>query len=405
MTSAKRESTSQGGLVDQLKETCKELENGIRVAKARKEALEVLICSLEKQEVEKAGKDSNTRPKSQSSGSSGSFECSKDEDEGEGKSKTTTNTKETKTQGPRVQAVESDDGNLLPDTSKQAKKKKKQAKTSDATSQPKVVVTKVQTKKPTILKVLEADLEFAAKTTPERLESDNSSPGAEGPKDGAEDILDQAEDVSNDEKEQDEDRSMFYIPPVDDQNEHEEDDEENDANDEENSGEMPKAIQSSDAAKELKAPSNGNTDASSLEELKALKWSKPTKYLKAIISDKGSSNDKCSSSSTMFGGYLVSKSADDLLKNIKEKALDVDLLQVLENDPSACFGINDLLKRVDILTTSLEVVDVIIEIGLLIDQITTDLHCIKYASTKIQNKTETQAAKWEVVTESTTRVS
>jgi hypothetical protein len=80
MTSAKRESTSQGSLVDQLKETCKELENGIRVAKARKEALEVLICSLEKEEVEKAGKDSNARSKSQTSGSSGSSEDS----EGEG---------------------------------------------------------------------------------------------------------------------------------------------------------------------------------------------------------------------------------------------------------------------------------------------------------------------------------
>ena len=84
MTSAKREFTSQGSLVDQLKETCKELENGIRVAKARKEALEVLICSLEKEEVEKAGKDSNARSKSQSSGSSGSSEDSEDEDEGEG---------------------------------------------------------------------------------------------------------------------------------------------------------------------------------------------------------------------------------------------------------------------------------------------------------------------------------
>ncbi|XP_050875731.1 uncharacterized protein LOC127079392 [Lathyrus oleraceus] len=56
--------------------TCKELDNGIRVAKARKEALEVLICSLEREDIEKAGKDSNARPKSQSSGSSGSLEDS-----------------------------------------------------------------------------------------------------------------------------------------------------------------------------------------------------------------------------------------------------------------------------------------------------------------------------------------
>ncbi|KAI5434177.1 hypothetical protein KIW84_021148 [Lathyrus oleraceus] len=75
MTSTRRESASKGSLIDQLKETCKELDNGIRVAKARKKALEVLICSLEKEE-EKAGKESNTRSKSQSNGSSGSSEGS-----------------------------------------------------------------------------------------------------------------------------------------------------------------------------------------------------------------------------------------------------------------------------------------------------------------------------------------
>jgi hypothetical protein len=79
MTSDRREPASQGSLIDQLKDTCKELEKGMKVAKARKEALEALICRLEK---EKTGKDSDE--KAQSSGSSGSSECSEDEDEGEG---------------------------------------------------------------------------------------------------------------------------------------------------------------------------------------------------------------------------------------------------------------------------------------------------------------------------------
>lgn len=124
-------------------------------------------------------------------------------------------------------------------------------------------------------------------------------------------ILDQIEDVSDDEEEQHEDRSMFDIPSVDNKNEQEEDDEENDANDEENSGEIPKAIQNSDAAKELKAHSTGNIVALSPKELEALKWSKPTEYLKEIISAKGSLNFKCSRSSTVSGGRSVSESADD----------------------------------------------------------------------------------------------
>ena len=88
----------------------------------------------------------------------------------------------------------------------------------------------------------------------------------------------------------------------------------------------------------------------------------------------------------MSGGCSVSESADDLLKKIKEKAFNVDLLQVLENDSSFCFGIKDLLKWVNILTTFLEVTYVIMELGLLIDQITTDLYRIKDALTRIQNK-------------------
>ncbi|XP_050890244.1 uncharacterized protein LOC127095619 [Lathyrus oleraceus] len=177
--------------------------------------------------------------------------------------------KKRKLKEPQVQVVELDYGNISPDTSKQANKKKRQAKASDSTSQPKVVVTKVQPKKPAIPEVLEVDSEPAAKTTHEWLESDNSSLRAEvsPPKtttqhsrtsdsdrdeeeehpiievqedvnmqevkedvkeksnDASPDILDQVEDVSNDEEEQDEDLSMFDIPPVDDQNEQEEDDE------------------------------------------------------------------------------------------------------------------------------------------------------------------------------------
>ncbi|XP_050876145.1 uncharacterized protein LOC127079819 [Lathyrus oleraceus] len=144
----------------------------------------------------------------------------------------------------KVPVVKSDDGKL--DIFKQAKKKKKKAKTFDATSQPKDSITKVPTKKPVSPKVL-------AKTTSERLETDNSSPGAEGSmedtnileaeedvqeksNDASPDIPHQARDISDDEEEHDKDQYMLDIPSADDQNEQEEDDEENDANDEGRSG-------------------------------------------------------------------------------------------------------------------------------------------------------------------------
>ncbi|XP_050896774.1 uncharacterized protein LOC127103566 [Lathyrus oleraceus] len=83
MISGRRESTAKGSLIDQLKETCKELEDGIRVARTRKEALEVLICSMEREDREKAGKESNLRSQSCSESSEDSEGVAEDEDEGE----------------------------------------------------------------------------------------------------------------------------------------------------------------------------------------------------------------------------------------------------------------------------------------------------------------------------------
>ncbi|KAI5441362.1 hypothetical protein KIW84_010721 [Lathyrus oleraceus] len=81
MTSAVKKPASQGSLIVELKETCKELETGIRVAKAMKEDLEVLINSLEQGDRDNIGQAKETkahtsseRSESQdkSSGSSGS---------------------------------------------------------------------------------------------------------------------------------------------------------------------------------------------------------------------------------------------------------------------------------------------------------------------------------------------
>ena len=52
MTSAMKKPASKVGLIAELKETCKELGAGIRVATTRKESLEALIASLERAECE-----------------------------------------------------------------------------------------------------------------------------------------------------------------------------------------------------------------------------------------------------------------------------------------------------------------------------------------------------------------
>lgn len=91
----------------------------------------------------------------------------------------------------------------------------------------------------------------------------------------------------------------------------------------------------------------------------------------------------------MLGGQSTSKYGDKLLLKIKEKTFDIDLLQLLENDTTACFGIKDLLKQVDILNASPEFADVMMDMGLLIDQVIAELNHIMGTSNKIHNKSET----------------
>lgn len=167
---------------------------------------------------------------------------------------------------------------------------------------------------------------------------------------------------------------------------------------------MPKTNSTFDAAKETMEPLNGTINALSPEELEALKQSKSMEYLKAIINARGSSTKKSPSTSTMSGGQSTSKFGDELLLKIKEKAFNIDMFQLLEKDSSACFRIKDLLKQIGILNASLKAVDVIKDLGLLIDQVVVELNHIREVSNKIQNKSETQAAEWDAATKSTAKV-
>lgn len=90
--------------------------------------------------------------------------------------------KKRKQKEPQVQINDSNDSDLSPDTTKPTKKKKKKVKTYDALSHPKIKATKVPAKKTSTPRVPSADPEPQSKRTPEKLESNNSSHGAEVPK-------------------------------------------------------------------------------------------------------------------------------------------------------------------------------------------------------------------------------
>ncbi|XP_050876613.1 uncharacterized protein LOC127080326 [Lathyrus oleraceus] len=217
--------------------------------------------------------------------------------------------------------------------------------------------------------------------------------------DGSPKITNPNTDSLDDKEEEDQSMSYLLIEPIEDEDEKQDHEPKN-----EQIKDIPMTKITSDGAKRTTVPSTENTDALSSEELEALKKSKPVKYLKAIIIARGSSIEKSPSTSTVSGGQSTIKSGDELLLKIKENSFDVDLLQLLENDTTTCFGIKDLLKQADILNASLEVADIIMDLGLMIDQVVAELNRIREASNKIHDKLETQAAEWDATAESIAKV-
>lgn len=122
--------------------------------------------------------------------------------------------------------------------------------------------------------------------------------------------------------------------------------------------------------------------------------------MKAIISARGSSSEKSPSTSTVSGGPTTSQSGSEVLHKLKEKAFDIELIQLLENDTSASYEIKDLLKQIDVVHASSDVANLVMDLGMLIDCVVVNLSRIKEASNKIQSKSETQAIEWEATSES-----
>lgn len=152
------------------------------------------------------------------------------------------------------------------------------------------------------------------------------------------------------------------------------------------------------------AISTGSTGFSR-EEIESLKVQKPLEYLKAMLSARFNFQDSSQSSSTTSGATSEAQSLDNLLTKIKTKILDVDLFKVLEENAIAHIELKKILKQINVLETSTEVSNFMMELMTLIDLATADLHRRIDLSQQISTKSETQVAEWDAVATSTDKVS
>lgn len=185
------------------------------------------------------------------------------------------------------------------------------------------------------------------------------------------------QDVDDPDNEEGDDQSMFNFneEPLEDEDEDGNDvgGEERIVQEDQQTPKQPKSNLKVDIANKVSRPSTDTTISISPAELEALKLSNPLEYIKDIISSTSSLSEKSPSTSIVSRGPTTSQSGSEVLQKHKEKAFDIDLIQLLENDTSDFFGIKDLLKQINVVHASSDIVDLVMDLGLLIDCVVADL--------------------------------
>lgn len=118
------------------------------------------------------------------------------------------------------------------------------------------------------------------------------------------------------------------------------------------------------------------------------------------MSTKGSSTDKCSSSSTLFRGNTALETVNEFLQQLKAKHGEVNLFKALGNDFIYVYGIKSLLKKLDIPDALSEVVDFVVAFEPLFDQIFADFQRKHDAQTKMAPKIDARSKEWNLANES-----
>lgn len=93
--------------------------------------------------------------------------------------------------------------------------------------------------------------------------------------------------------------------------------------------------------------------------------------MKMVLSSKGSSIDRCSSSSTVSGGNNGPETISEVLKQLKVQLGRVNLFEALDTYFTYGYGIKILLKKFDVFDSPNEVVNFLLNFGPFFDHIIT----------------------------------
>lgn len=123
-----------------------------------------------------------------------------------------------------------------------------------------------------------------------------------------------------------------------------------------------------------------------------------------MLSRRDNSSERSLSTSTTSKDQPSSKPVDEALLKIKEKIFKGDLFRLLLDDPSGPLSLKTLFNQVNLLEASPEFSNVILELGIMIEQVVVDHKLLPQITKEIKKKVGAEATAWDASIESTNKV-
>ncbi|XP_058777297.1 uncharacterized protein LOC131651646 [Vicia villosa] len=136
-------------------------------------------------------------------------------------------------------------------------------------------------------------------------------------------------------------------------------------------------------------------------ELERLKNNDPVNFLKAMMNAKNVSPIRVEPSSNILAESDKGNDISNLLCQIKKKFFETNLIEALSKDSTGCFGLKNLLKKVDLLLVSEEVSQVIVSLSSLVDQLQVDTLRKRDVDEQLNTKVTSHSSSWKAAGDAT----
>jgi len=150
-------------------------------------------------------------------------------------------------------------------------------------------------------------------------------------------------------------------------------------------------------------PGTTSMPAPTPSELEQLKHADPLSFLKIIMNVDTSSSPSPDAIPVATVGSGNQEDTSSVLRQIKERFFDVNLVDLLIRDPLKSHGLHQLLRKVDLLQVSTTVSDVLVLLGSLVEQLQADILRKRSIERELSEAIASRDSSWNSAVDATQR--